>query len=59
LDGTAAVAPIFGYDDPQGVAVISLVSKHGFAGLTVEQGRRLGDVANLSGYDDEAEWATK
>lgn len=42
-------------DRPQSIAVVGFVGKHGAAGLAVEQGRRLGDVADLSGRDDEAE----
>lgn len=51
--------PHIGDDRAQRVAVIGLVGKHGFADLVVEQGRRLGDVASLSGCDDESERATK
>lgn len=37
------------------VAVVSLVCEHGFGSLTFQQSGSLGDVANLTGRDDEAQ----
>jgi len=37
------------------VAVVSLVCEHGFGSLAFQQGGSLGDVANLTGRNDEAQ----
>lgn len=56
--GDDGFSPNVGDDGAQGVAVIGLIGKNAFGPEPFEQGRRLGDIAALTGRQDQAQRAS-